>query len=109
MENQYSFWADLLNKFHTSSEWIQVLWLLALPLLLFGLSWCVKGVLVAFARRKSDAKGELVYSIYRNSENELLVYSHADTLEQVDTGRIIWLSGTQTPDDMQENTAKLQD
>ncbi len=45
--NNYSLWADLLNKFHTSSEWIQILWLLTIPALLFGLVftlfWCVRG------------------------------------------------------------------
>ena len=29
MDQPYSAWADRLNKFHTSSEWIQVLWLVA--------------------------------------------------------------------------------
>jgi len=84
MENQYSIWADLLNKFHTSSEWVQMLWLLAVPLLLFGLIWCVKEVLVAFARPRPDAKGELVYTIFRNADNKLLVYSHIEVLEKVD-------------------------
>ncbi len=105
--NEYSLWADLLNKFHTSPEWIQVLWLLAVPMLLFGLCWCIKEVLVAFARRREDAKGDLLYSIYRNSDNELLVYRHAEALEQVSTGNMILLPATEKPKEIVKETAKL--
>ena len=105
--NEYSLWADMLNKFHTSPEWIQVLWLLAVPLFLFGLCWCVKEVLVAFARKRENAKGELLYSIYRNSDNELLVFRHAEMLEQVQTGNVILLPATEKSKEIQSDTAKL--
>ncbi len=103
--NDYSVWADLLNKFHTSPEWIQLLWLLAVPLLLFGLSWCVKEVLVAFAEKRESTKGELLYSIYRNSDNELLVYRHAEMLEQVNSDNMILLPATQKSKEGQDDTA----
>ena len=96
--NEYSLWADMLNKFHTSPEWIQVLWLLAVPLLLFGLFWCVKEVLVAFARQRQEAKGELLYSIYRNNDNELLVYHHAEVLGQAATDNMILFPATEKPE-----------
>jgi hypothetical protein len=47
----YSIVADLLAKFHTSSEWIQALWLVALPAALVGMTWCVADVLKALIAR----------------------------------------------------------
>lgn len=105
--NEYSLWADLLNKYHTSPEWIQVLWLFAIPLLLFGLGWCLKEAVVAFAKRKQPPRGELVYSIYRNNDNELLVYKHSETLEQANTDNLILLPATEKPEKIKENTTKL--
>jgi hypothetical protein len=35
--DDYSFWADALSKFHTSSILIQALWLIALPAMLYGM------------------------------------------------------------------------
>ena len=95
MENKYSFGADLLNKFQTSTEWVQGFWLLVVLLLLLGLGWCVKEAVVAFAKRKSLPRGKLLYSIHRSDENDLLIYSYAEEpLEQVDTDSIILLPAT---------------
>jgi hypothetical protein len=35
----------MLAKFHTSSEWIKTLWLVAVPATVVGVSWCVSQVL----------------------------------------------------------------
>jgi hypothetical protein len=51
---EYSFLADMLSKFHTSSELIKVLLLTMIPALLFGLFWCIKEVLVATIRRRKN-------------------------------------------------------
>jgi hypothetical protein len=77
----YSIVADLLAKFHTSSEWIQALWLVALPAALVGMTWCVADVLKALItaltpRRAGDgvvdmpASGEVdaQWLAYRNGE-----------------------------------------
>ena len=98
MEKKYSFGGDLLNKFHTSPEWIQGLWLLVVLLLLLGLGWCVKEAIVAFAKRKSLPRGKLLYSIHRSDDNDLLIYSYAEEpLEQEDTENIILLPATKKP------------
>ncbi len=41
MDQPYSAWADWLNKFHTSSEWIQALWLVAGTVTVLGVTWLV--------------------------------------------------------------------
>jgi hypothetical protein len=41
MDQSYSVWADLLNKFHTASELIQALWLLVVLLMVVGVTWIV--------------------------------------------------------------------
>jgi hypothetical protein len=45
MDPSYSVAADMLAKFHTSSEWIKTLWLVAVPATVVGVSWCVSQVL----------------------------------------------------------------
>jgi hypothetical protein len=47
----YSIVADMLAKFHSASEWIQALWLVTLPTMVVGVSWCVAGVLKALIAR----------------------------------------------------------
>ena len=39
MDQPYSAWADWLNKFHTSSEWIQALWLVTGATTVLGVTW----------------------------------------------------------------------
>ena len=41
MDQPYSAWADWLNKFHTSSEWIQALWLVTGATTVLGVTWLV--------------------------------------------------------------------
>jgi hypothetical protein len=53
----YSVFADLLAKFQSSPEWIQALWLVAVPTMVVGVSRCVADVLkalIAAAARRSD-------------------------------------------------------
>jgi hypothetical protein len=45
MDHPYSVWADALDKFHTSSDWIQALWLIVVPVTVLGVTWLfVRGV-----------------------------------------------------------------
>jgi hypothetical protein len=77
----YSVFADLLAKFHTSSEWIQALWLVTLPAMVVGVSWRAADVLKALIaaltpRRASDGVVDMPVSgeadaqwlAYRNGE-----------------------------------------
>ena len=72
----YSLAADLLSKFHTSAEWIQALWLLAVPALVLGLAYLIKETVVALARGRAEPERELLYSVYRDAEGGLLLYRH---------------------------------
>lgn len=74
--SDYSLWADMLNKFHTSVPWIQLIWLVVIPLLFFGILWCIKEVFLAFIRNRTGEHVKLIYTIYRDDKNELLVYKH---------------------------------
>jgi hypothetical protein len=62
----YSAWADLLAKFHTSPEWIQALWLVAVPALLLGTLYLIKEVAVAALTSWHQRPGRLVFSVYQN-------------------------------------------
>lgn len=88
MDN-YSFLADLLNKFHTSRPWIQFFCIVSIPTFLFSLGWCIKEIFVAFAQR-AKPEGELVCTIYRNDEDKFSVYSHTP-YKQVDSNNILKL------------------
>ncbi|MDD9798756.1 MAG: hypothetical protein OXT03_06685 [Alphaproteobacteria bacterium] len=89
MDN-YSFLADLLNKFHTSLPWIQFFWIISVSTFLFSVGWCIKEIFISFAQR-AKPKGELICTIYRNDEDKFLVYSHSATQEQVDSDTILSL------------------
>ena len=41
MEPTYSIWADALSKFHTTSDPIQALCIVACAATLLGMTWCV--------------------------------------------------------------------
>jgi hypothetical protein len=70
----YSLAADLLNKFDTSPDWIQALWLIAVPALIFGLGWLVKEMVVALAGpRICGEPGELVCRVYRRMDGRWVV------------------------------------
>ena len=87
MDN-YSFLADLLNKFHTSLPWIQFIWIAAISIFLLNLGWCIKEIFVAFAKR-AKPEGELVCTIYRNNEDKFLAYSHKTPYELMDSNNIL--------------------
>ena len=62
----YSAWADWLNKFHTASETIQALWIVASAVTVIGVTWVVtRGVVevVRVWRGGGGARGRLVYGV----------------------------------------------
>jgi hypothetical protein len=75
----YSPVADWLSKFHTSSEPIQALWIVALAATVLGVAWCLTAPvrLWLLARRdRGEPRGELVYGVYRDGEGRWwLVYA----------------------------------
>lgn len=90
MDQPYSFGADLLDKFHTSPDWIQALWLVAPFLTTLGIAYLVTQVLreVLSSRRaesprsenqQGSLEGHLLYGIYKNVHGELTLYIHGKT------------------------------
>ena len=53
----YNAFADMLAKFHTSPAIIQALWLVAVPAMLVGMTWCLSGVLREAIRALSGRRG----------------------------------------------------
>ncbi|MEE1610344.1 hypothetical protein [Microvirga sp. CF3016] len=84
MDQPYSPFADWLSKFHTWSESIQALWLVAVPATVLGLTWLVlRGVreIISFSRGE---RGHLVYGVYQDPEGRWMVYWHGRTPQAVD-------------------------
>ena len=77
----YSIVADMLAKFQSSSGWIKALWLVAVPMALVGMTWCVadvlKALIFALTPRRSDpplldltpsGEADAQWLAYRNGE-----------------------------------------
>jgi hypothetical protein len=76
MDRPYSAWADWLNKFHTSSEEIQALWLVAGSLTMLGVASLLAQLLkeMLLSVRKHRRRGRLLYSLYEDNDGRLLIY-----------------------------------
>src|SRR5688572_8405710 len=73
----YSPFADWLAKFHTASEPIQALWIVALAAVALGVCWCLAAPLRLWLAARGEPaahRGELVYGIYRGPDGRLFVY-----------------------------------
>jgi hypothetical protein len=78
MDQPYSVVADWLSKFHTWPEFIQALWLVAVPVTVLGVTWLVmRGVRDTVAAWRTGSRGErhgrLVYGVIEDAEGRLLV------------------------------------
>lgn len=97
----YSFLADMLNKFHTSKPLIQLVLAVVTPLFLLGLGWYLKEICIAFANsiekaviafaNKGQPEGDLAYSVYRNDADEWVVYYNNPTPTQIDSHNVVIL------------------
>jgi hypothetical protein len=80
MDQPYSVWADLLNKFHTSSDVIQMLWLLVLLLMVLGETWVVmrglRDIAVAIRRPRPETRSLLVYGVVQDQAGQWHVIRH---------------------------------
>lgn len=85
MDQPYSPWADWLDKFHTSPDWIQALWLVVVPLALVGIAFCVmravREITVAALDRRGMCQGRPVYAIYQAPDGRWLIYARGAVRE----------------------------
>ena len=68
----YNFWADLLDTFQSSADWIKALWLAIPPAFVLALIWL-------FRRRMAPADtldGELLYTVCREPDGLIQIYRH---------------------------------
>ncbi|EIM29072.1 hypothetical protein [Microvirga lotononidis] len=91
MDQPYSMGADWLSKFHTWPEFIQGLWLVAVPLTLIGVTWLLmrglRDLAPALSRRwrgHSEWRGHLIYGVYQDAQGRWMVYWHGRKPEAVD-------------------------
>ncbi len=81
MNQPYSVVAGFLNELHALPEWIQALWLLAVPLTVVGTAYCaaraVRDVALALIDRRGVERGRPVYAIYETPDGRFML-----TLEQ---------------------------
>lgn len=88
MDQPYSVWADLLNKFHTSSDAIQALWLVAVPGLVLGVTWLVlrtlRDIALAMRRPRSETRSLLVYGVVQDASGQWHVIRHGHEPKPLD-------------------------
>jgi hypothetical protein len=88
MDQPYSVWADLLNKFHTSSEPIQMLWLLVVLLMVVGVTWCLtrllRDIAVAAMRPRRESRNVLVYGVVQDAGGQWQVIRHGHAPKPLD-------------------------
>ncbi len=77
MDQPYSPFADWLSKFHTSSEPIQALWIVALAAVAVSFVWSLTASLRLWLvrRHRAEPLGELIYGVYRDGEGRWVVYA----------------------------------
>ncbi|MCB5174369.1 hypothetical protein [Microvirga lenta] len=88
MDQPYSVWADLLNKFHTSSDAIQALWLVAVPGMVLGVTWLVvrglRDIVRAIRRPRPETWSLLVYGVVQDATGQWHVIRQGDEPRPLD-------------------------
>ena len=78
----YNFWADVLDTFQSSPDWIKALWLMIPPGFLLALiRMAMRFRLEARRDDKAAIKGELIYSVHRGADGEMHILSHLSQWE----------------------------
>jgi len=80
MEGDYNFWADMLDTFQSSPDWIKALWLLIPPAFLLVLFWLWRRPKTPPEMAASAEQGRLLYSVYRDSNNRAHIVSYIPEL-----------------------------
>src|SRR5215212_11044195 len=90
----YSPLADWLSKFHTASEPIQALWIVAIVVVALGIVWAFTlplrvwlSALRERGERRGAEGGELVYGVYRDGQGRWLVYAEGE-VRALEAGRL---------------------
>jgi hypothetical protein len=85
MDQAYSPFADWLSKFHTSSEPIQALWIVALSATVLGVTWIVMRGVREIVGRRARRPGESGHQLFDlEQDGRWLVYQGRHGTHMVD-------------------------
>ena len=79
MEN-YNFWRDFFDTYQSLSNWMKVLWLVVPPAFLLVLIWLAARTGEQRRSAEPNTVGRLIYSVYRDEENCIRIFSHLPEL-----------------------------
>jgi hypothetical protein len=79
--SDYNFWADLLDTFQSSPDWIKAIWLLVPPAFILALIAMAMRLRLESKRVDSGFDGELICSVRRDGKNRLHIVDHTTHLE----------------------------
>ena len=68
----YNFWADLLDTFQSSADWIKALWLIVPPGFVLALIWLIR----RRVGRIDALDGELLYTVYKEPDGVIQIHRH---------------------------------
>ena len=72
----YNFWADLLDTFQSSADWIKALWLIVPPAFLLGLIALVMLYRLVSREVGKGVAGELLYTVCREPGGLIQIYRY---------------------------------
>lgn len=72
----YNFWQDFFDTYQSLPDWIKALWLIIPPAFILGLAALVMRLRIDGKQADPRFTGGLVYSIYRDNEDQCHILSH---------------------------------
>ena len=81
--DDYNFWADLLDTFQSSPDWIKALWIVAVPGFLLGVLALVLRFRLATMEATPSADRKLAYSIVCDENGFYRIYTHDTELSGI--------------------------
>ncbi len=80
--DDYNFWQDFFDTYQSLSNWTKALWLIVPPAFVLGLIALITRYHVALKEAKNGIRGDLVYTIHRDANDQLHVYRHGPALDR---------------------------
>src|SRR5262245_61217374 len=80
--DEYNFLADVLDTFQFAPNWIKALWLLIPPGFLLALTSMVMRYRIASKKAGTVPDGQLIYSVYREADDQFHIVSHGPQLDK---------------------------
>ncbi len=78
----YNFWQDFFDTYQSLSDGTKALWLIVPPAFVLGLIALILRHRVAVREIEHGMRGDLIYTIHRDANDQLHVYRHGPALER---------------------------